>query len=113
MFTALAGGTTATIRGLLFDVSEASAPVTVTVEATANDPTQTAVYITIYEGPNVANVITDIALGVKAEAKSSTVRTRGTGAAGVEATLTIEEAFKGAFMHGNTLELEISGLPEE
>jgi hypothetical protein len=30
----------------------------------------------------------------------------------VEATLTIEEAFKGAFMHGNTLELEISGLPE-
>jgi hypothetical protein len=70
------------------------------------------VFITIYEGSNVADVITDIALGVKAAATSSTVRTRGTGAAGVEATLTIEEAFKGAFMHSNELELEIAGLPE-
>ena len=96
----------------MFDVSEASAPVTVTVTAVANDSTEDDVFITLYEGPNTANVITDIALGVKAEAKSSTVRTRGTGATGVEATLTIEEGFKGAFMHGNTLELEIDGLPE-
>jgi hypothetical protein len=104
---------TATIRGLLFDVSETSAPVTVTVTATAKDSTEDDVFITLYEGPTTANIITDITLGVKAEAKSSTVRTRGTGAAGVEATLTIEEGFKGAFMHGNALELEIDGLPNE
>ena len=104
----------ATIRDLVFDVSEASAPITVKITATAKDPAQDSddVFITLSTGPTTANVITDIVLGVKAEAKSKTVRTRGTGAAGVEATLTIEEAFKGAFMHDNTLELEISGLPE-
>jgi hypothetical protein len=104
---------TASIRGLLFDVSEASAPVTVTITAVANASTDANVFITIYEGPTTANVITDIALGVKAEAKSSRVNSRGTGATGVKATLTIEEGFKGAFMHGNTLELEIDGLPNE
>ena len=63
-----------------------------------------------FDGPNVGTVIDDIVIGVEAEAKAGTLRTRG----GEEmATLTLEEAYDGAFMMGNELEIDFSGIPDE
>ena len=94
------------IRGVMLDVSDASGTVTVTVKVTSSDPTD---FIRI-DGPSSATVIEDILVGVKAKVDPEVVRTRGTD--GTTASLTLEESFKGAFMMGNMLEIESSGIPE-
>ena len=93
----------------MLDVSGASDDtVTVTVKVTSSDDTD---FIRI-DGPSSATVIEEILVGVEAEADTETVRTRGTDMNGITATLTLEESFKGAFMMGNMLEIESSGIPE-
>ena len=62
--------------------------------------------------PSSATVIEDILVGVTATPETEVVRTRGTGMEGITASLTLKEAFKGAFMMGNMLEIESSGIPE-
>ena len=57
-------------------------------------------------------VIEDIKVGVEAKVTTVTVRTRGTGAGGVMASLTLKESFKGAFMTGNMVTVDSSGIPE-
>ena len=57
-------------------------------------------------------MISDIVVGVEAEADAETVRTRGTGPGGIMAGLTLKESFKDAFMMGNELEIEFSGIPD-
>ena len=96
------------IRGVMLDVSDASGTVTVTVKVASSDPTD---FIRI-DGPSSATVIEDILVGVKAKVDPEVVRTRGTGVDGITASLTLEESFKGAFMMGNMLEIESSGIPE-
>ena len=96
------------IRGVMLDVSNASGTVTVTVKVTSSDPTD---FIRI-DGPSSATVIEDILVGVKAKVDPEVVRTRGTGVDGITASLTLEESFKGAFMMGNMLEIESSGIPK-
>ena len=95
------------IQGVKLDVSGADGAVTVTLEVTAG----TDDFIRI-DGPNSAMVIGGIKVGVEAETDSSIVRTRGTGMGGVTAELTLEESFDGAFMMGNELTIEFSGIPE-
>ena len=94
------------VRGMRFDVSEATGPVTVMVEIEAEGTN-----LAFLTGPDVKNVIDTIQLGVKAKAKMATVRTRGTDAQTKMATLTITEGFKGAFELLTELEFEVSGLP--
>ena len=86
------------------DVSDATGPVTVTVEMERTDG-GAAILI----GQDTMPVITEILPGVKATAKKGTVRTRG-GEAG--ATFTIEPGFKGAFEVGQKVEFEVEGIPE-
>ena len=93
----------------MLDVSGASGPVTVTATIESSDDTD----FLRFDGPNVGTVIDDILIGVEAEAKTGTVRTRGTDSGGETATLTLEEAYDGAFMMGNTLEIDFSGIPDE
>ena len=97
---------TMSVRGMRFDVSEATGPVTVMVEIEA-----LGTNLAFLTGPDVKNVIDTIQLGVKAKAKMATVRTRGTDAQTKMATLTITEGFKGAFELLTELEFEVSGLP--
>ena len=102
------GTTTLVIRNVMLDVSAASGPVTVMAEIESSNLTD----FLRFDGPNVGTVISDIVVGVEAEADAETVRTRGTGPGGIMAGLTLEESFKDAFMMGNELEIEFSGIPD-
>ena len=95
------------IQNVKLDVSGADGAVTVTLEVTAG----TDDFIRI-DGPSSAMVIGDIKVGVEASVETVTVRTRGTGAGGVMASLTLKESFKGAFMTGNMVTVDSSGIPE-
>ena len=95
------------IEGVKLDVSGAAGPVTVTLAVTAGEGD----FIRI-DGPNSAMVISDIKVGVAASAKAATLRTRGTDADGMTVSLTLKESFKGAFMAGNMVTVEVSGIPE-
>ena len=64
------------------------------------------------DGPSSATVISGIKVGVEPSATAVTVRTRGTGAGGKMASLTLKESFKGAFMTGNMVTVDFSGIPE-
>lgn len=100
-------GATVTVRNVMLDVSGSSGAVTVQValESAEED-------LALLVGADTANVITEIQMGLTATAKmSDTVRTRGTPADGVDATLTIKEGFKDAFMAGDMLSVELSGIP--
>ena len=103
-----AGSSNLLIRGVMLDVSDASGTVTVTVKVVSGDATD---FVRI-DGPSSATVIGDILVGVTAKVDPEVVRTRGTGVDGITASLTLEESFKGAFMMGNMLEIESSGIPE-
>ena len=96
------------IRGVMLDVSNASGPVTVTVTVKSSDSTD---FVRI-DGQNTAMVIGDIKVGVVASAKPKTVRTRGTSGDGITAEMTIKESFPGAFMTGNVVTVDFSGIPE-
>ena len=74
--------------------ADASGPVTVMAEIESSDATD----FLRFDGPSAGTVISDIVVGVDAEADAGTVRTRGGEAT---AELTLEESFKGAFMMGN------------
>ena len=95
------------IQGVMLDVSSADGPVTVTLKVTA----ATGDFIRI-DGPSSAMVIGGIKVGVEASVTAVTVRTRGTGADGMMASLTLKESFGGAFMDGNMVTVEFSGIPE-
>ena len=95
------------IQGVKLDVSGADGAVTVTLKVTAG----TDDFIRI-DGPSSAMVIGGIKVGVEASVETVTVRTRGTGAGGVMASLTLKESFKGAFMTGNMVTVDSSGIPE-
>ena len=95
------------IQNVRLDVSGADGAVTVTLKVTAG----TDDFIRI-DGPSSAMVIGDIKVGVEASVETVTVRTRGTGASGVMASLTLKESFKGAFMTGNMVTVDSSGIPE-
>jgi hypothetical protein len=102
-------GTTLSIEGIFLDVSNASGPVTVTVEVEAVDNN-----LVLLKGPNVRNVIEAVQLGVKATATSVTVRTRGTESTDPTkmATFVFQEGFSGAFKAGTELEFEVADLPD-
>ena len=102
-----AAGENLLIQGVMLDVSGADGPVTVTLKITA----ATDDFIRI-DGPSSAMVIGGIKVGVKASVTAVTVRTRGTGADGMMASLTLKESFKGAFMTDNMVTVEFSGIPE-
>ena len=104
-----ATATTLVIRNVPLDVSGASGPVTVMAEVESSNPTD----FLRFDGPNIGPVISDIVVGVTATGAAVTVRTRGTMPGGIMAELTLEESFKGAFMRGNDLEIEFSGIPDE
>ena len=106
--TEIGDGSNLLIRGVMLDVSDASGTVTVTVKVVSGDATD---FVRI-DGPSSATVIGDILVGVTATPDPEVVRTRGTGMEGITASLTLEESFKGAFMMGNMLEIESSGIPE-
>ena len=89
------------IQGVMLDVSGADGAVTVTLKVTAG----TDDFIRI-DGPSSAMVIGGIKVGVEASVTAVTVRTRGTGAGGVMASLTLKESFKGAFMTGNMVTVD-------
>ena len=95
------------IQNVKLDVSGADGAVTVTLKVTAG----TDDFIRI-DGPSSAMVIGDIQVGVEASVDTVTVRTRGTGAGGVKTSLTLKESFKGAFMTGNMVTVDSSGIPE-
>ena len=94
------------IQNVKLDVSGADGAVTVTLKVTAG----TDDFIRI-DGPSSAMVIGGIKVGVEASVTAVTVRTRGTGAGGVMASLTLKESFKGAFMTGNMVTVDSSGIP--
>ena len=106
--TSIANGANLLIRGVMLDVSDASETVTVTVKVASSNLTD---FIRI-DGPSSATVIEDILVGVTATPDPQVVRTRGTGMEGITASLTLKESFKGAFMMGNMLEIQSSGIPE-
>ena len=93
----------------MLDVSGASGPVTVTGELESSNMTD----FLRFDGPNIGTVINDIVVGVEVTSTVGTVRTRGTDSGGVTATLTLEEAYTDAFMMGDELELEFSGIPDD
>ena len=95
------------IQGVMLDVSGADEAVTVTLEITAG----TDDFIRI-DGPSSAMVISGIKVGVAPSATAATVRTRGTDAGGKMASLTLKESFKGAFMTGNMVTVDFSGIPK-
>ena len=95
------------IQGVMLDVSGADGAVTVTLEVTAGMDD----FIRI-DGPSSATVISGIKVGVEASVEAVTVRTRGTDAGGKMVSLTLKESFKGAFMTGNMVTVEFSGIPE-
>ena len=106
--TTIASGSNLLIRGVMLDVSGASETVTVTVKVVSSDLSD---FVRI-DGPSSATVIEDILVGVIPTAETKVLRTRGTGMEGITASLTLKESFKGAFMMGNMLEIESSGIPE-
>ena len=57
-------------------------------------------------------VISGIMVGVAPSAEEETVRTRGTDAGGMMASLTLKESFPGAFMTDNRVTVQFSGIPE-
>ena len=103
------GATTLVIRNVMLNVSEASGPVTVTVEIESELETD----FLRFDGPNIGTVISDIVVGVKAKADAGIVRTRGTDSDGITATLTLEEAYTDAFMMGDELDIEFSDIPDK
>ena len=106
--TDITAGPNLLIRGVMLDVSGASGTVIVTVKVVSGDATD---FVRI-DGPSSATVIEDILVGVTATPDPEVVRTRGTGMEGITASLDLKESFKGAFMMGNVLEIESSGIPE-
>ena len=106
--TSIANGTNLLIRGVMLDVSDASGAVTVKVKVASSDLTD----FVRMDGPSSATVIEDILVGVTPTTEEEVVRTRGTGTEGITASLTLKESFTGAFMMGNMLEIESSGMPE-
>ena len=113
-----AANTTLVVRNVILDVSGASGPVTVTVEMESSDTTD---YLR-FDGPNMGIVISDVVIGIDAKADPGTLRTRGGEAM---AELTLEEAFKDAFMTPRAdatddnsevtpldLEITFSGIPD-
>ena len=102
-----AGALNLLIQGVMLDVSGADGAVTVTLEVTAGPDD----FIRI-DGPSSAMVIGGIKVGVEASATAVTVRTRGTDAGGKMVSLTLKESFKGAFMTGNMVTVDFSGIPE-
>ena len=108
MFTDAQTGNNLLIQGVKLDVSGADGPVTVTLQVTAGMDD----FIRI-DGASSAMVIGGIKVGVEASGKAVTVRTRGTGAGGVMVSLTLKESFKGAFMLGNMVTVDFSGIPKE
>ena len=94
------------IQGVKLDVSGADGAVTVTLKVTAG----TDDFIRV-DGPSSAMVIGGIKVGVEASVETVTVRTRGTGTDGVTTSLTLKESFKGAFMTGNMVTVDSSGIP--
>ena len=92
----------------MLDVSGASEAVTVTVKV-ASSPSD---FIRI-DGPSSATVIEDILVGVKPQPRRlPSSEPEAQVLDGVTASLTLKESFKGAFMMGNMLEIESSGIPE-
>ena len=57
-------------------------------------------------------MISDIVVGVEAEADRGNRPNPGHRCWGNNGRLTLKESFKGAFMMGNMLEIEFSGIPE-
>ena len=106
--TRIGAGQNLLIQGVMLDVSGADGPVTVTLKVTAGPDD----FIRI-DGASSAMVISGIKVGVEASVTAVTVRTRGTGAGGVMASLTLKESFKGAFMTGNMVTVDFSGIPKE
>ena len=96
------------IQGVKLDVSGADGAVTVTLKVTAGPDD----FIRI-DGASSAMVISDIKVGVAPSATAVTVRTRGTGAGGVMVSLTLKESFPGAFMDGDMVTVDFSGIPKE
>ena len=94
------------VRGVNFDVREATGPVTVMVEIEAEGPN-----LAFLTGPDVKTSSTRSSLASKQKRRWPTVRTRGTDDQTKMATLTITEGFKGAFEVLTELEVEVSGLP--
>ena len=107
-FSGAADNNNLLIQGVMLDVSGTDGPVTVTLKVTAGMDD----FIRI-DGPSSAMVINGIKVGVEASATAITVRTRGTGAGGVMVSLTLKESFKGAFMDGNMVTVDFSGIPKE
>ena len=97
------------IQGVMLDVSGADGAVTVTLEITPGAATNDFIRI---DGPSSAMVISGIKVGVEASATAVTVRTRGTGAGGKMVSLTLKESFKGAFMTGDQVTVDFSGIPK-
>ena len=102
-----AAGLNMLIQGVMLDVSGADGAVTVTLAVTAGMDD----FIRV-DGPSSATVIGGIKVGVEASATAVTVRTRGTGAGGKMVSLTLKESFKGAFMTGNMVTVDFSGIPK-
>ena len=102
-----AAGLNLLIQGVMLDVSGADGAVTVTLAVTAG----VGDFIRI-DGPSSAMVISDIKVGVEAEVKATTVRTRGTDDGGKMVSLTLKESFKGAFMTGNLVTVDFDGIPK-
>ena len=92
----------------MLDVSDASGTVTVTVKVVSGDATD---FIRI-DGPSSATVIGDILVGVTATPDPEPSEPEAQVLDGITASLTLKESFKGAFMMGNMLEIESSGIPE-
>ena len=96
------------IQGVRLDVSGADGAITVTVKVTPGPDD----FIRI-DGPSAAMVVGGIKVGVDPSVKDApTVRTRGTGADGAMASLTLKQSFDGAFMTTNRVTVEFSGIPE-
>ena len=57
-------------------------------------------------------VIGGIKVAWNPQSRRLTVRTRGTGAGGKLVSLTLKESFKGAFMTGDQVTVDFSGIPE-
>ena len=94
------------IQGVMLDVSGADGAVTVTLKVTAGMDD----FIRI-DGPSSAMVISGIKVGVEASVTAVTVRTRGTDTGGKMVSLTLKESFKGAFMTGDMVTVDFSGIP--
>ena len=91
----------------MLDVSDASGTVTVTLKVTSSDGTD---FIRI-DGPSSATVIAISWSEWKPQPRRYRPNPRHRCWRKM-ASLTLKESFKGAFMMGNMLEIEFSGIPE-